>query len=83
MATSGYTGPEVSKGLGYVTSHLSDAEDDYTRGIIANALVYAAPNSQATSEMLDELDGKKVVSGDMVYWNPGIPTAASTARAMI
>lgn len=72
LGTAGYTGPEVGLGLSYVKANLhNEATDAYTLGIVANALVFGAPNDPATSALLSELDGMKIEDGDQAYWDPG------------
>jgi alpha-2-macroglobulin-like protein len=69
LAEADYTGAEVQRGLTYVKSKLGTDEDPYTLGIIANAFARAAPADTALATVLADLDGKKQVDGDKVYWD--------------
>ncbi len=70
LATGGYQGVELDNALAYIKAHMNDEDTDaYTLGIIANALVLAAPNDATTSEVLAQLDDMKQVDGDKISWD--------------
>ncbi len=69
LADNGYTGPEMQSGLSYVKSQLGTDEDPYTLGLVANAFAKAAPADPALTTVLADLDKKKHVDGDKLYWD--------------
>jgi hypothetical protein len=72
LGTAGYTGPQIASGLSYLKANMNkESTDAYTLGILANALVYAAPGDAVTSQLLSDLDSKKKVDGDKTHWDPG------------
>ncbi|XXT24051.1 MG2 domain-containing protein [Sorangium sp. So ce429] len=72
LASAGYTGPQISAGLGYLAGAVQPATDDlYTLAIVANALAVADPSSALTDRVLDALDDRKTAEGDAFYWDDG------------
>jgi len=72
LGTAGYTGPEMGLGLSFIKANLNkEPSDAYTLGIVANALVHAAPGDPVTSQVLSDLDEAKVIDGDKAYWDAG------------
>ncbi|WP_437603905.1 MG2 domain-containing protein [Sorangium sp. So ce590] len=72
LASAGYTGPEISAGLGYVGRSVQPATDDlYTLAIVANALAVADPSGALTDRVLDALDERKTAEGDAFFWDDG------------
>lgn len=72
LASAGYTGPQIAAGLGYVGRAVQPATDDlYTLAIVANALAVADPSGALTDRVLDALDDRKTVDGDVTYWDDG------------
>ncbi len=92
LADNNYTGPEMQKALSYVKSELGTDDDPYTLGLVANAFAKAAPADPALTSVLSQLDQKKHVDGDKVYWDSagtqtnfygGGNDAAVTATALV
>ena len=92
LAAADYTGPEMQSGISYVKSQLGTDEDPYTLGLVANAFAKAAPADPALTSVLSDLDKKKHVDGDKVYWDSegtqtnfygGGNDAAVTATALV
>ncbi|WP_437878857.1 MG2 domain-containing protein [Sorangium sp. So ce513] len=72
LASAGYKGPAIAAGLGYVGRAVQPATDDlYTLAIVANALAVADPSGALTDRVLDALDDRKTVDGDVVFWDDG------------
>lgn len=72
LASAGYTGPQISAGLGYLAGAVQPATDDlYTLAIVANALAVADPSSALTDRVLDALDDRKTAEGDAFFWDDG------------
>jgi hypothetical protein len=70
LGTAGYTGPEMGLGLSFIKANLNkEPSDAYTLGIVANALVHAAPGDPVTSQVLSDLEAAKVTDGDKAYWD--------------
>jgi len=72
LASSGYTGPELAKGLGYVKQNLTTGNlDAYSLGIIANAFLLAAPDDAMAGQVMNMLLALKKENGDKVSWDSG------------
>ena len=72
LATSGYTGTALQKGVSYIVSELQSGDADaYTLATAANALAMAAPSNPATAQVLAKLDAMKKTDGDFYYWDTG------------
>jgi len=69
LASAGYTGAEVDRGLDYVKENLGMEQDAYTLGIIANAFANARPADAVLDDVLAALDAQKKVDGDQVHWD--------------
>jgi uncharacterized protein YfaS (alpha-2-macroglobulin family) len=72
LASAGYQGAELERGLGYLRQHFDDdAQDGYTLALVANALAAIAPNDAALDQVLSLLDTMKKVEGEKVWWDAG------------
>jgi hypothetical protein len=72
LGNSGYSGPEVAKGVAYLAAHAGDTSNDaYTLGMIANALELSAPADAAADVVFAKLDSLKQVAGDQIHWDTG------------
>ncbi|HVR64262.1 MAG TPA: alpha-2-macroglobulin, partial [Polyangia bacterium] len=70
LASTGYQGPELAKGLGFVKAALAGATPDaYTLGIVANAYMTASPADPMAQTVLDQLAALAKVDGDKVSWD--------------
>ncbi len=85
LASTGYEGPEVAKGLKYLTDHKTEIKDTYTLALAANALATADPEGKVTLEVLQALFEKRTEKEDVVYWtSPSeTPTHGTGAAADI
>jgi hypothetical protein len=65
-----YQGPELNKGVDYITANLTaDEKDPYTLGLVVGALSAAAPNDPMTKSLFDELDDMKQEKDGAYYWD--------------
>jgi uncharacterized protein YfaS (alpha-2-macroglobulin family) len=64
--------PEVQRGLSYVREHLDLKEDSYVLALAANALASGDPKGDFTLRVLAELDARKIVEGNRVYWGTSV-----------
>lgn len=72
LASAGYTGPEIARGLAYINGAVHpDTDDLYTVAIVGNALAAAAPSGARTAAVLDALDRRKTADGDAFSWDDG------------
>ncbi|KYF78840.1 alpha-2-macroglobulin [Sorangium cellulosum] len=72
LASAGYTGPQIAAGLAYLGRAVQPATDDlYTLAIVANALAVADPSGALTDRVLDALDDRKTLDGDVIFWDDG------------
>jgi uncharacterized protein YfaS (alpha-2-macroglobulin family) len=72
LASSGYTGPALGRGLDYVKANASqDSKDAYSLALVANAIASAAPNDPALADVFTRLDALKHVDGDKISWDSG------------
>jgi uncharacterized protein YfaS (alpha-2-macroglobulin family) len=68
LASTGYEGPEISKGIEYLRKHLDDIKDNYTIALTANALAIVDPVDKTTLSVLQTLFEKRIEKEDVVYW---------------
>ena len=71
LASSGYQGPELAKGLAYVKANLAPDSDMYTVAIAANALLTAAPSDPAGGQLADQLAAAAKTTGESSSWDTG------------
>jgi hypothetical protein len=72
LASSGYKGPELARGLEYVKKNASkDSMDGYSLGLVANALASVDPADPALAGIFAKLDAMKKVAGDKISWDSG------------
>ena len=85
LATTGYKGPEISKGIEYLKKHLDEMKDNYTIALTANALSTVDPEDKTTLEVLQKLFEKRVEKDDIAYWpsQSETPTCGSGTAADI
>ena len=82
LASSGYQGPELARGLSFVkqamgsgtkmtTGTTTGGPDAYSLGIVANAFLTAAPSDPFTSQVVDQIVSLAQANGDKVSWDTG------------
>ena len=74
LLASDYKGNAVEKGINYVRKHIKEAEDAYTLAIIANTLVRADKNDDATFEVMEKLKDMAIEEKDVAHWESKIST---------
>lgn len=75
LASTGYSGPEVRKGVDYLHKHLNDVKDTYTLALTANTLAAVDPEDDDALSLLKRLFEKRKEDNDVVYW----PAESETA----
>jgi len=85
LASTGYKGPEISKGIEYLKKHLDEMKDNYTVALTANALAVVDPEDKTTLDALQKLFERRVEKDDVAYWpsQSETPTCGSGAAADI
>lgn len=68
LAESGDTGQAISRGAGYLRSHMDEAADSYSRAIAAQALISVDRTDATGLELLDQLAAEAVVDDDAASW---------------
>ncbi|MGB2819561.1 MAG: alpha-2-macroglobulin family protein, partial [Phycisphaerae bacterium] len=68
LASTGYQGGQVAKGLAYLRDHLDDMKDTYTIALVANTFAAVDPKSKPTAAVLQVLYDKRTEEGDMIHW---------------
>jgi uncharacterized protein YfaS (alpha-2-macroglobulin family) len=68
LASTGYNGPELEKGIKYIRNHLDDMKDVYTRVLVANALATIDSENETTLDVLQKLHDMRTEKDDLVYW---------------
>ncbi|MFB0556133.1 MAG: hypothetical protein ACETWQ_22755 [Phycisphaerae bacterium] len=68
LASTGYEGPEINKGVEYLRKHLDDIKDNYTIALTANALAVVDSEDKTTLLVLQTLFDKRIEKEDVVYW---------------
>lgn len=76
LASSGYKGPELAKGLAFVKQGMGTATgmgmpDAYSLGIVANAFLTAAPTDPFAGQVVDQIVLLAQASGEKVSWDTG------------
>jgi len=85
LASTGYKGPEISKGIEYLKKHLDEMKDNYTVALTANALAVVDPEDKTTLDALQKLFERRVEKDDVAYWpsQSETPTCGSGTAADI
>ena len=68
LAESGYDGPELTRGVGYVKAHLGEANDAYTLAVILNLLARTDKNGADTAGVAEKLIGLAKTTDKTAYW---------------
>ncbi|MHC4604684.1 MAG: alpha-2-macroglobulin family protein, partial [Planctomycetota bacterium] len=68
LASTGYEGPEVGKGVEYLRKNLGKMKDNYTIALTANALATVDPKGKTTLDVLQTLFERRVEKDDIAYW---------------
>ncbi len=74
LASSGYEGEPLTKGVDYLKAHWKAAEDPYMLAMVCNALANAAPDDSAVDDAMERLISMAKRDGDGSYWTSGLPT---------
>lgn len=74
LASSGYEGEPLTKGVDYLKAHWKAAEDPYMLSMVCNALVNAAPKDAAADDAMARLISMAKRGGDGSYWASGMQT---------
>ncbi len=64
----------IQKGVGYIRTHLAEADDAYTLAIIANALVLFDRNDDSTHQVMEKLKDMAIEDKDTAHWESKIST---------
>ncbi|MHC4645741.1 MAG: MG2 domain-containing protein [Planctomycetota bacterium] len=85
LASTGYDGAELQKGIDYLRGHLDDMKDVYTRALVVNALATVDAKDDTTLDTLRTLHDMRVEKDDVVYWpaQSETPTHGTGAAADI
>jgi hypothetical protein len=76
LTTSGYTGPAVDAGIGYLIERLADPEltpETYTLALCAHAFLQD-PDDPLLPPLFAEFEERKQSEGDLVWWSDDVPT---------
>jgi len=68
LAESGYDGPALARGVGYVRAHRGEARDPYTLAVLLNLLARVDVNGEATAAIADRLIGEAKTTAKAAYW---------------
>jgi len=71
----GETGTAPSNAISYVTSHVNAETSTYALALCAAAMTVAAPDSSATSAMLDDLLDRAEDDGKVAWWSAGVDSS--------
>ena len=85
LANTGYTGPGLSRGIGYIKKNRAQIEDNYTLALATLSLLEADAKDAVANELLDKLVQNRTEEGDSVYWEnkTQTPTFGSGEAASI
>ncbi|MBM4372299.1 MAG: hypothetical protein FJ098_11635 [Deltaproteobacteria bacterium] len=65
LAHGGFANTQAST---YIKGKIGAESDFYTKAMCANALAAAGDNGPALQGLLSDIDGEKIVEGDMIHW---------------
>lgn len=71
LASAGYEGTAVDRGLDHVAAALGGEQDAYTLAIVANAFALARPDDPLLEQVIDQLEEHKQVDGEKISWDSG------------
>jgi len=79
LAEAGYQGVELNQAVAYLKAHLAQAEDVYTRALVANVLAAVDPGDQLLAQLLAELGEEGLEDGAQVHWTGSAPSMTGTS----
>lgn len=68
LAESGYNGPELARGVGYVKQHQAEAKDAYTLALMLNLLTKTERDGAAAAEIANRLIGMAKQTDKAAWW---------------
>ncbi len=68
LAETGRTGSEVTRSVNWIKSHRSEAQDDYTRALMAHAILSLDPNDTVAYDVLNDLFLSRIEDESGVHW---------------
>jgi len=68
LAESGYDGPALASGLGYVKAHGGEAKDPYTLAVILNLLARVDRNGDTTAAVANQLISLAKTTDKTAWW---------------
>lgn len=74
LAESGFSGPQVERGVGYVKEHLDEALDPYTLAVILNLFSKTQRGSDATTRVADSLITMAKTDAKAAWWQSDTKT---------
>ncbi len=74
LAESGYKGPQVMKGIGYVKEHGAEAKDPYTLAVILNLLTKVEPEADTTAKFAEALIALAKTTDKAAWWQSDTQT---------
>ncbi len=74
LLKSGRDAGQMRSSVSYIKEHALEAKDAYSAALVANALVLAEKDGQATTEALKRLVDMAKTDGDTTYWKSEVST---------
>lgn len=74
LAESGYKGPQLARGIGYVEEHLTEVTDPYTLAIVLNLLSKTQKDSNITASVADSLIKLAETDARSAWWKSDTKT---------
>ncbi|MCW3055444.1 MAG: Large extracellular alpha-helical protein, partial [Chthonomonadales bacterium] len=74
LAESGYTGAQVTSGVGYVKEHGAEAKDPYTLAVILNLLAKVEKEADTTAKFADALIAMAKTDDKAAWWQSDTQT---------
>jgi uncharacterized protein YfaS (alpha-2-macroglobulin family) len=68
LASTGYPGPQVGKGLEHLRKNLDAMKDNYTLALAANTFASVDAKGKTTAAVLQRLLDERTEEGELVYW---------------
>ena len=74
LASTGYRGGAVDKGVAYLRKNLDNIKDTFTLALTANAFASIDPKGKTTVAVLQALFAKRTEEGELVHWKAASET---------
>ena len=83
LAYSGYSGAVLDAGVAYLQTNLAQAEDVYTKALVANAIAAYDPTDLVLAQLIAEILEAQIVEGNLVHWTASMPSLTGSSGSKL